>query len=596
MNRKLSDSAGPTEDKAEGYFSTLGQTFGCTLREVQKSFRALALQCHPDKAGTDRALINRFQAAATAYQVLSNESSHAAYMHMYRIRCQLHQRPHEEGQTLAPFYLLQVNKKDHVGFEHARVITLDLIDGHLQNWKKDEPHKKTPLSHITEVKVTSATSFSVAFNGDGERLYRLSTHTPVHCNLYVSVLRAIARGEKMPKDDSNFPPSSIRKGYVEKAGKAGDWARRWLILGTTNVLIFRNSDCEAMVNAIPLDGKTCSVKLGTDGNWVLTAMGRKWQFRNSKITIAKAWVGALDKVLKTPPDEVENWHDQRRSLADRRRRPTGPALIRTEEDLKAKTDAEEQDGLLLEDEELERHVGDRHSLLVLDDEEEVHGGRPAALSTVPPLGSGGPLPEDDSGGGDAAPASGRFVSPRASLHQMVSTFNGLFRKDGAAPASAPSARGKPNAVQLRVGNHPPAPAAISAADSTADGSDAALPAATAESPSAAAEPPLDPALRHDSVAAAFRPDSSHGEAAEAQPPTSDVPPPPPPPPIVTSALPPPSGAEEPEDRVLGLAPLLTQLSGKDKEKKAPHSPSIDADFMARSVAGQLGQGMVRTFL
>ena len=383
--RKLSDSAAPvSKASCEGYFSTLGQEFGCTLRAVQKAYRAIALQCHPDKAGEDKVLISRFQAASTAYQVLSNEDAHAAYMRMYRIRCHLHQRAHATGQPLAPFYLLQVSKKDGslFGFEHQRVMTLDLIEGKLQNWKKDEAHKSTPLSHIAEVHSTGPTSFSVAFS-EGERLYKLSTSTAAHCELYVSVLRAIASGVALPKDDAHFPPPSIRKGFVEKAGKSGDWARRWLILGSTNILIFREHDCEKMVNAIPLEAG-CVVAQGShslSSNWTLAAAGRKWSFRNSKPSIAQAWVHAVGDVLKQGPQQAENWLDVSSSLVERRRRPTGPALIRTLEDLQRKVEVEEEQPLLLCDETIEDAAaeaeGARAEEGCADDDEDECGAEPA---------------------------------------------------------------------------------------------------------------------------------------------------------------------------------------------------------------------------
>ena len=590
--RKLSDSAGPTEEKAEGYFSTLGLQFGCSIRDVQKAFRTLALQCHPDKAGTDKVLISRFQSASTAYHVLVNEASHAAYMHMYRIRCHLHQRPHEEGQPLAPFYLLQVTKKDYVGLEHQRVLTLDLLEGHLQNWKKDAPHKQTPLNHITEVKTTGPTSFTISFSGEGERLYKLSATSPRDAELYVSVLRAIAGGTRMPTDDANFPPSSIRKGFVEKAGKSGDWARRWLILGSTNILIFRNSDCEKMVNAIPLDGKTCSVKIAADGAWTLTAMGRKWSFRNSKPSIAHAWVNALDKALKAAPEDVENWLDQRRSLLERRRRPTGPALIRTEDDLKAKNELASAEGgeQVVEDEQLEQQsTGERGSLIVLDDEEEIEGGRAAALSTVAPLPSssaanapgaeGGAAFEGDSSGpllslssAEATPLSARLsgmtAGPRASLNQMVTTFNGLFRKEGPL-----TARGKGKAVTF----------GDVAAGGVADASSAAgtEDADVAEAPGPAAAAAEGGALSDGAPAAAPVAEPAAAPVAEPALPAAAaglLPTPPPPP-------------------AAALGRDTSTVTTSSKDKKAPHSPSIDADFMARTVAGQLANGgMVRTFL
>jgi hypothetical protein len=117
------------------------------------------------------------------------------------------------------------------------------LEGNLQNWKKDEPHRVIPLAHLREVRTTGPTSFTLAFTS-GEREYKLAVDSPAVCELYTSVLRAICAKEvPMPVDDSNFPPPSLRKGFMEKAGKGGDWARRWLILGPANLLIFRDASC-----------------------------------------------------------------------------------------------------------------------------------------------------------------------------------------------------------------------------------------------------------------------------------------------------------------------------------------------------------------
>ena len=128
--RKLSDSHAPSR-AGEGYLSTLGLDFSASNRDVIKSYRRSALILHPDKvakAGSGNRLmqVEKFQAVNTAYQVLSNEHARAKYMAMYRIRCHLYQQPHVEGAKLAPFYVLHVKKKDPIGMEQQRVLTLDL--------------------------------------------------------------------------------------------------------------------------------------------------------------------------------------------------------------------------------------------------------------------------------------------------------------------------------------------------------------------------------------------------------------------------------------------------------------------------------------
>ncbi len=82
---------------------------------MQKAYKRLALQCHPDKVGSDRELIDRFQAITTAYQVLSDPVATKAYWDMFRIRCFLFQTAHTPNAPLMPFYVFHVKKRDERG-------------------------------------------------------------------------------------------------------------------------------------------------------------------------------------------------------------------------------------------------------------------------------------------------------------------------------------------------------------------------------------------------------------------------------------------------------------------------------------------------
>ena len=173
--------------------------------DVQKRYKKLALQLHPDKVGDDPIHVDKFQAATTAYQVLSNESAQEAYWHMYRMRCYLFQVAHEVGQQLAPFYCFRVKKKDSNGLQQDRLLTADLREGFFQNWKKDKPHRKTELSQLKEVKQTGEMTFTVFFKAG--RDYKLATESASCCRMYVSVLQTIAtRKAWMSDDDAHFPP------------------------------------------------------------------------------------------------------------------------------------------------------------------------------------------------------------------------------------------------------------------------------------------------------------------------------------------------------------------------------------------------------
>ena len=86
---------------------------------MQKAYKRLALQCHPDKVGSDRELIDRFQAITTAYQVLSDPVATKAYWDMFRIRCFLFQTAHTPNSPLMPFYVFHVKKRDERGMQQA---------------------------------------------------------------------------------------------------------------------------------------------------------------------------------------------------------------------------------------------------------------------------------------------------------------------------------------------------------------------------------------------------------------------------------------------------------------------------------------------
>ena len=267
--------------------------------DVQKRYKKLALQLHPDKVGDDPVHVDKFQAATTAYQVLSNEGAQEAYWHMYRMRCYLFQVAHAPQQQLAPFYCFRVKKRDAQGSMQDRLLTADLREECLQNWKKDKPHKRHELKHLKAVTQTGDLTFSVIWK-NGARDYRLAAESADCCRVYVSVLQAIAaRQSWMSDDDAHFPPPSAKKGYVEKRGRSGEWARRWLLLGSSGLLIFRNQDCVELVNTVPLDAATCSASKVPDSiEWTVSTGARKYVFRNSKPSLANSWVEAVKVALE----------------------------------------------------------------------------------------------------------------------------------------------------------------------------------------------------------------------------------------------------------------------------------------------------------
>ena len=125
----------------------------------------------------------------------------------------------------------------------GRLITLNLCEGELQNWKKDAPRRRIPLSAVREVRPSGEFGITISFS-NGQRDYRLSIETAGLCAIYLSILRAVAARVCMRHDDEYIPPRCVRKGYVEKRSKSGsDWSRRFLSLGAACVLIYRSIEC-----------------------------------------------------------------------------------------------------------------------------------------------------------------------------------------------------------------------------------------------------------------------------------------------------------------------------------------------------------------
>ena len=61
------------------YYETLGVARGATDEELKKSFRRLAMKCHPDRCPDDPAAQDKFKEAKEAYEVLSDRHKRSLY-------------------------------------------------------------------------------------------------------------------------------------------------------------------------------------------------------------------------------------------------------------------------------------------------------------------------------------------------------------------------------------------------------------------------------------------------------------------------------------------------------------------------------------
>lgn len=54
------------------YYGVLGVPRDASIEDIRRAYRAIALQCHPDRAGDDPTANARFRETAEAYEVLSD--------------------------------------------------------------------------------------------------------------------------------------------------------------------------------------------------------------------------------------------------------------------------------------------------------------------------------------------------------------------------------------------------------------------------------------------------------------------------------------------------------------------------------------------
>ncbi|MFN8729828.1 MAG: DnaJ domain-containing protein, partial [Planctomyces sp.] len=68
----------PTSSDASDYYAVLGVARSASSAEIQKAYRALARQYHPD-VNKDKSAEARFKAVSAAYEVLKDDRTRALY-------------------------------------------------------------------------------------------------------------------------------------------------------------------------------------------------------------------------------------------------------------------------------------------------------------------------------------------------------------------------------------------------------------------------------------------------------------------------------------------------------------------------------------
>jgi len=61
------------------YYEVLGVARGASNEELKKSFRRLAMKCHPDRCPDDPAAHDKFKEAKEAYEILADQRKRSLY-------------------------------------------------------------------------------------------------------------------------------------------------------------------------------------------------------------------------------------------------------------------------------------------------------------------------------------------------------------------------------------------------------------------------------------------------------------------------------------------------------------------------------------
>jgi len=293
--------------KGHGYFATLGVTFEADETEIAKRYKKLSLKLHPDKNKAEDA-VDVFQRVTTSYHTLVDPDKKKSYMDLFRLRCYMSQRAPLADELLMPHYAFVVEKSKHAkGVKSVRLLVINFFERTLSNFKKDTLQKEfelADLQSITSDEHDEQLALVLRFKNNSPYYLRAQTRqqylTMVH--VFGRVTAAAEMSDEaigVVQDDANAPGCSRYKSKVlKRTSSMGDNQPRFMVLGSTHLLIFRSNDLQQLVNMFPVDVLKCTGSSRGIPYFYLSSTNWRAVFRVLDETIAKEWVESLHEVQR----------------------------------------------------------------------------------------------------------------------------------------------------------------------------------------------------------------------------------------------------------------------------------------------------------
>ncbi len=306
------------EDK-KGYYAQLNLTFRATEDDINKRYKKLALKYHPDRNRGDEANASQtFQKITTAYHVLADEEKSKAYLELFRLRCYMSQTPPTAPDApLRPHYIFSVqkSKSSRSGARRSlRLLVVDMLARKIISYRKDTELKQFDFADVASLEERSAEALEVTLNFNNNTPYFVRLQTPTQLATFVAVFSRIAAAGADATDeqlnlvlDDEEPPaaSQMKSKCLKRSGSTfADLLPRFLVLGETQLILFRDGTLKSICNVFPVDAikhqnNSIPAKGASPEAGIFTLATSTWRavFRVASVAVASEWCKMLD-ILK----------------------------------------------------------------------------------------------------------------------------------------------------------------------------------------------------------------------------------------------------------------------------------------------------------